>query len=57
MILCGLWWSFELTSSKGNISFENEEKWMNECQETFLRLEVDAKMFIENIKRNLALVT
>ena len=28
--------------------YENEEKWMNECQETFLRLEVDAKMFIEN---------
>lgn len=28
--------------------YENEEKWMTECQETFLRLEVDGKMFIEN---------
>ena len=34
--------------------YENEEKWMNECQETILRLEVDAKMFIENKEKSSA---
>ena len=27
-----------------------EEQWLAECQETFMKLEVDAKMFVENVK-------
>ena len=34
--------------------FENEEKWVTECQETFLRLKVDAKMFIESKEKSSA---
>ena len=34
--------------------YKNEEKWMTECQETFLRLEVDAKMFIETKEKSSA---
>ena len=34
--------------------YENEEEWMTECQERFLRLEVDAKMFIESKARSSA---
>ena len=30
--------------------YQTEEQWLAECQETFMKLEVDAKMFVENVK-------
>jgi len=32
-------------------AYETEEKWLSECQEIFMRLEVDAKMFIESVEQ------
>ena len=32
-------------------AYETEEKWLSECQESFMRLEVDAKMFIESVEQ------
>ena len=32
-------------------AYEKEEEWLADCQHTFLKLEVDAKMFIESIKK------
>ena len=35
-------------------AYETEEQWLSECQETFMRLEVDAKMFVESVEHDLA---
>lgn len=32
-------------------AYETEEKWLSDCQEIFMRLEVDAKMFIESVEQ------
>ena len=33
-------------------AYETEEQWLSECQETFMRLEVDAKMFVESVEQS-----
>ena len=35
-------------------AYETEEQWLSECQETFMRLEVDAKMFVKSVEHDLA---
>ena len=32
-------------------AYETEEKWLSECQEIFMRLEVDAKVLIESVEQ------
>lgn len=33
-------------------AYEKEEEWFTNCQETFMRLEVDTKMFIESLEKS-----
>lgn len=35
-------------------AYEKEEEWLTNCQETFMRLEVDAKMFIESLEKSVS---
>lgn len=32
-------------------AYETEEQWLSECQETFMQLDVDAKMFVESVEQ------
>lgn len=32
--------------------YETEEQWLSECQETLMRLDVDAKMFVESVEQS-----
>lgn len=32
--------------------YETEEQWLSECQEIFMRFEVDAKTFIESVEQS-----
>ena len=34
-------------------AYETEEKWLSKLQETFMRLEVDAKMFVESVEQSI----
>lgn len=38
--------------SEDDSSYETKEQWLSECQQTFMRLEVDAKMFVESVKES-----
>ena len=33
-------------------AYETEEQWLSECQERFMQLEVDAKMFVESVEQS-----
>lgn len=33
-------------------AYETEEQWLSDCQEIFMRLEVDAKMFVESVEQS-----
>ena len=33
-------------------AYETEEQWLSDCQEIFMRLEVDAKMFFESVEQS-----
>lgn len=33
-------------------TYETEEQWLSECQETFMQLEVDAKMFVDSVEQS-----
>lgn len=33
-------------------AYEKEDEWLTNCQETFMRLEVDTKMFIESLEKS-----
>lgn len=33
-------------------AYETVEQWLSECQEIFMRLEVDANMFVESVEQS-----
>ena len=37
--------------------FEQEELWLDQCQNEFLKLEIDTKQYIESVSKNLSKVT
>ena len=34
--------------------YATEEQWLSECQETFMRLEVNVKMFVESVEQSIS---
>ena len=37
--------------------FEQEELWLDQCQNEFLKLDIDTKLYIESVSKNLSKVT